>query len=271
MPKLRIKKTNYYTASILLCILIPWTAITKCHQMSVRPKSLQSCLTLCDPVDCSPPGSSVRGIFQARMLKWAATPSSRDLLDPGVEPASPVLAGGLFFFITSATWEACHQMGFEKQKFTVSSSWKLDVQDPDISKRNLGTHTHIGRKPCEDGSRDQNDASTGQKSDRESHSVMSDSLWLHVCGILQARILEWVGSCSLLQEICPSQGANPGLPHCRWILYQLSHQGSLYRLRNAKYYQKTTRSQGRDVEHITPQNTQKVPTPPISWSLIYSL
>ena len=37
----------------------------------------QSCLTLCDPMDCSPPGSSVHGIFQARMLEWVAIPSSR--------------------------------------------------------------------------------------------------------------------------------------------------------------------------------------------------
>ena len=34
-----------------------------------------------------------------------------------------------------------------------------------------------------------------------------------------------VGSLSLLQEIFPTQESNPGLPHCRWILYQLSHQG----------------------------------------------
>ena len=33
-------------------------------------------------------------------------------------------------------------------------------------------------------------------------------------------------SCSLLQGIFPTQGLNPGLPHCRWILYQLSHKGS---------------------------------------------
>ena len=37
----------------------------------------QSCLILCDPMDCSPPGSSVRGIFQARMLEWVAISSSR--------------------------------------------------------------------------------------------------------------------------------------------------------------------------------------------------
>ena len=31
-----------------------------------------SCLTLCDPMDCSPPGSSIHGIFQARILEWGA-------------------------------------------------------------------------------------------------------------------------------------------------------------------------------------------------------
>ena len=36
-------------------------------------KSLQSCPTLCDPMDCSLPGSSIHGIFQARVLEWGAT------------------------------------------------------------------------------------------------------------------------------------------------------------------------------------------------------
>ena len=35
-------------------------------------KSLQSCPTLCDPIDGSPPGSSAHGIFQARVLEWGA-------------------------------------------------------------------------------------------------------------------------------------------------------------------------------------------------------
>ena len=42
-------------------------------------KSLQSCPTLCDPIDGSQPGSPVRGILQARILEWVAMPSSRDL------------------------------------------------------------------------------------------------------------------------------------------------------------------------------------------------
>ena len=44
----------------------------------VPAKSLQSCLTLCDPMDCSPPGSSVHGILQARILEWVALLSSRE-------------------------------------------------------------------------------------------------------------------------------------------------------------------------------------------------
>ena len=40
-------------------------------------KSLQSCPTLCDPIDGSPPGSSVHGIFQARVLEWVAVAFSR--------------------------------------------------------------------------------------------------------------------------------------------------------------------------------------------------
>ena len=39
----------------------------------------QSCPTLCDPVDCSPPGSSVHGILQARILEWVAIPSSEGI------------------------------------------------------------------------------------------------------------------------------------------------------------------------------------------------
>ena len=45
-------------------------------------KSLQSCPTLCDPLDCSPAGSSVHGIFQARILEWVATSYSRGYSQP---------------------------------------------------------------------------------------------------------------------------------------------------------------------------------------------
>ena len=50
-----------------------------------------SCLTLCNSMDCSSPGSSVHEILQARILEWVAIPFSRDLPDPGIEPGSPAL------------------------------------------------------------------------------------------------------------------------------------------------------------------------------------
>ena len=55
----------------------------------------QLCSTLCDPTDCSPPGSSVHGILQARILAWVAISFSKGILpNPGIKPRSPTLAGG---------------------------------------------------------------------------------------------------------------------------------------------------------------------------------
>ena len=51
----------------------------------------QLCLALCNPMDCSPPGSSVHGILQARILEWVVIPSPEDLPDPGTETGSPAL------------------------------------------------------------------------------------------------------------------------------------------------------------------------------------
>ena len=82
--------------------------IHMCTHACVLAKLLQSCPTLCDPMDCSLPDSSIHEILQMRILEWIAMPSSRDLPDPSIEPTSftfPVLAGG--FFTTSTTWKAC--------------------------------------------------------------------------------------------------------------------------------------------------------------------
>ena len=51
----------------------------------------QSSPTLCNPMDCSLPGFSVHGIFQARLLEWVPFPSPEDLPHPRIEPRSPAL------------------------------------------------------------------------------------------------------------------------------------------------------------------------------------
>ena len=80
---------------------------TKVHLVSsVQFSSVaQSCPTLYDPMDCSLPGSSVHGIFQARILEWIACPPPGDRPDPGIKPpslTSLALASG--FFTTSTTY-----------------------------------------------------------------------------------------------------------------------------------------------------------------------
>ena len=51
----------------------------------------QSCPTLWDPTDCSPPGSSVHGIIKTWILEWVAFSSPRGLSNPGIKPGSPAL------------------------------------------------------------------------------------------------------------------------------------------------------------------------------------
>ena len=72
----------------------------------MHAKLLQSCLTLHDPMDYSLPGSSVHGIFQARIPEWVAMLSSKISSQPrdATHISSPALADG--FFTTSTTWEA---------------------------------------------------------------------------------------------------------------------------------------------------------------------
>ena len=50
-----------------------------CNAAAAAAKLLQSCLTLCNPIDDSPPGSSIHGIFQARLLEWVAIAFSNGL------------------------------------------------------------------------------------------------------------------------------------------------------------------------------------------------
>ena len=68
--------------------------------------SLQSYPTLCDPMDCSPPSSSIQGILQARIQSGLPCPPPGDLPNPEIKPkslTSSLLAGG--FFTTSTTYK----------------------------------------------------------------------------------------------------------------------------------------------------------------------
>ena len=119
MAQLRGKKaaaqqwaTLHMMVIFYFCGLVTEWHPRDCVHACVYAKSLQLCLTHY-LMGCSPPGSSILGILQARKLEWVAMPSSRELPDPGIEPvslASPALAGR--FFTTSASWEATPVAGY---------------------------------------------------------------------------------------------------------------------------------------------------------------
>ena len=89
----------------------------------------QSCPTLCDPMDCSPPGSSVTKFSRQEYWSGLPFPPSGDLPDPGTEPkslASPALAAGFF---TTAPPGKPHSdkymyMNIHNGIFTVARKWK---------------------------------------------------------------------------------------------------------------------------------------------------
>ena len=64
----------------------------------MHTKSLQLCLTLCDPMDYIAQIPLSMGILQARILEWVAMPSSRGSFYPGIKPMTPALVGRFFFF-----------------------------------------------------------------------------------------------------------------------------------------------------------------------------
>ena len=67
-----------------------------CCSLSGPQLVVQSCLTLCNPMDCSPPGSSVRGVLQARTLEWAAKALPRGSSQPRDRTRVSHMAGRCF-------------------------------------------------------------------------------------------------------------------------------------------------------------------------------
>ena len=123
----------------------------------MHAKSLQSCPPLCDPTYCSPPGSSVHGIFHERTLEWVAISFPGNLPDSGIEHlslTSPVL--GSSFFTTSTTWEAqsspiISQFHFRLVKgilqnvYCKRGGWHQSVWEPQIQCMRRNIHIYLSK------------------------------------------------------------------------------------------------------------------------------
>ena len=86
-----------------------------CINVAAAAKSLQSCPTLCDPIDGSPPGSPVPGILQARTLEWVAIAfSNAGKWKVKVKPLSRIRPLATPW---TATYQAPPSMGFSRQEY----------------------------------------------------------------------------------------------------------------------------------------------------------
>ena len=109
VPRIIFKNTN------LIMLLSPSMLSTCSYAAAAAAKSLQSCPTLCDPTDGSPPGSPIPGILQARTLEWVAIPFSNAWKwKVTVKSLSRVQ-------LLATPWTAAHQappsMGFSRQEY----------------------------------------------------------------------------------------------------------------------------------------------------------
>ena len=102
-------------------------------------KSFQLCLTLCKPIDCSPPGSSVNGIFQARILQWVAISSSRGSSPPRDRTRiSCVSCIGRRILYHCASWETPKVL-FQGLNLLFASEMEKEGHEP-------GTQMHLEAK-----------------------------------------------------------------------------------------------------------------------------
>ena len=99
---------SIYKSKVLLNQLFSELLLPICNGHFLLPgKTISSCLPLCDPIDCSLPGSSVHGLFQARILEWLAISSSRESSWLGIwTHAFRVFCIGRQILYLSITWEA---------------------------------------------------------------------------------------------------------------------------------------------------------------------
>ena len=188
--------------------------IKRCVLFSVAP----SCPTLCGPRTLAPPGSSVHGTFPGKNTGVGC--HFHLLLTQGLKLLQPFALADRFFTTRATGWA-----GYDLTKTLCAKQMEVLWVPADLisflcvlsKKKSHWTKVNwqgMRLKHC--------------NHESQSRSVMPDSLWP------QGLCSPWnssgqntgVGSLSLLQGIFPTQGSNPGFPHCTWILYQLSHQES---------------------------------------------
>ena len=104
----------------------------------------QSCLTLCDHLDCSPPGSSVHGIFKARILEWVAISFSRGSSRLRDRTQFYCFAGRFFIILATREAHMLTSVQFNSVQFSSAIQSCLTLCDPmNRSTQGLPVHHHL--------------------------------------------------------------------------------------------------------------------------------
>ena len=159
--------------------------LLQCMQVKRESEVTQSCPTLSDPMDCSLPGSSVHGIFQARVLEWGA------------------IAYGLFFDVQEVLQRSACKWSEHPYCSTCVDSVVVNSAVLCISSSQSNAPIPLSESESE----------VTQSCPTLCHSMGGSPTDSLVHGIFQAWILEYWNT--LLQGIFLTQGLNPGLPHCK--------------------------------------------------------
>ena len=99
----------------------------------------QSCPTLCDPTDCSQRGSSVHGIFQARVLEWLPFPSPGDAPDPGSNPGLPHYRQMLYHL----------RHKYPKENFKRDEQARIHIKHSNCAKHYIAINSNVTITPLE--------------------------------------------------------------------------------------------------------------------------
>ena len=226
---------------------LPWTGLEVRRRIRSEPAreltlvKLLSPVRLCDPMDCSPPGSSLHGILQARVLEWVAIPFSRGSSDPGIEPGSPALQADALTSEPPGKPELTLREGISRRESRCYSRIFLLSAD--------ATHGEGNGSPlqcsCLENPRDGGAwraivcgvAQSRARLSTDPSGCCYPCVCVCVCVCARSDISDslpslrpWnspgknTGGCChfTLPGIIPTQGSNPcllHLLHCRWILY----------------------------------------------------
>ena len=168
----------------------------------------QSCPTLCDPTDCSLPGSSVHGILWARILEWVAISFSRGSSLPGIKPGSPALQADSFFYqlshwgnprfsytqtlIVCKRWRDPRLGHWPHRVYPLSSLKQVRLRRDHLNPRKDQARLQLGFSFC------------------KTHHISGLPLFL-MCGFwlraLKICLLRWK---AVKSQLCPSEVPNPG-------------------------------------------------------------